>query len=344
MEINVISVDLAKNVFQVHGFSALGDRLVAKRLSRKRFMHWMASLPQRCEVVMEACSSAHYWGRWLEAQGYRVRLIPPQHVRGYVVGNKTDGNDTDAIYEASRRRGLRAVAIKTVAQQDVQLVHRVRERRKKALVALMNQTRGALAERGDVCGRGVSALKDLVKQVLAAPAEGEISGYFLEQLALLWAEWRQLEEQVAQAEAVIKAHFQTDPVCARLAQVPGIGPISASAVAALVGDGRQFRSGRQMAAWLGVTPKERSSGQLRRLGGMTKRGDRYLRTMLIHGARAVVRTALRKDDARSRWIQALVARRGYNKAAVALANKNTRILWALLSRGENYRGMGQAAV
>ena len=176
MKINVISVDLAKNVFQVHGFSALGDRLVSKRLSRKRFVHWMESQPHRCEVAMEACGGAHYWGRRLEGLGYRVQLIPPQYVRGYVVGNKTDGNDADAIYEASRRRNLRMVAIKTVDQQDVQLAHRMRERRKKALVALMNQTRGALAERGYVCGRGVRALKGLVERVLATPAEGEFSG------------------------------------------------------------------------------------------------------------------------------------------------------------------------
>lgn len=165
----------------------------------------------------------------------------------------------------------------------------------------------------------------------------------MEQLAALRAEWRQLEAQIAEAERAIAAHFRATPACARVAHVEGIGPISASALVATVGGAQQFRSARQMAAWIGVTPKEHSSGDTRRLGGVSKRGDAYLRTLLIHGARAAVRTALRKDDARSRWIQALVKRRGHNKAVVAVANKNVRIVWALLTRGEGYRGVARAA-
>ena len=337
MEINTIAVDLAKNVFQAHGFSGAGERVLVKRVSRSRFEGLMRELPVGGEVVMEACGSGHFWGRFLQGLGYRVRLIPPQHVRAYVVGNKTDGKDADAIYQASRRRDLRAVPVKTVAQQDWLLAHRMRERRKKARVALMNQVRGFLAERGWVCGRGVAALRQLVQDILARPAAGEVTDYFLKQLAVLWEEWRQLDGQMADAERAIAEHFRSTVACQHIAEVEGIGPITASAAVAMVGDARSFRNGRQMAAWIGVTPKEHSSGETRRLGGMTKRGDPYLRTLLVHGARAAVRSALRKDDPRSRWIAALVQRRGHNKAVVAVANKNVRIVWAMLTTGECYR-------
>lgn len=337
MDVSVIAVDLAKNVFQVHGFSGTAERVLMKRVGRRGFERLMQELPVRCEVVMEACGSAHFWGRFLRSLNYRVRLIPPQHVRAYVVGNKTDGRDTDAIYQASRRRDLRLVPVKTVAQQDALLVHRLRERRKKARVALMNQVRGVLAERGWVCGRSAAALRRLVQEVLTGPATGEVTPYFLEQLALLWEEWRQLDAQVAMAERAIAAHVRATPACQQVLEAAGIGLITASAVVATVGEAQSFRSGRQMAAWIGLTPKEHSSGETRRLGGMTKRGDPYLRTLLIHGARAVVRSALRKDDPRSRWICALVQRRGYNKTVVAVANKNARILWAMLTTGECYR-------
>lgn len=337
MDTTTIAVDLAKNVFQVHGFSGSGERVLVKRTGRIGFARLMAEWPVRCEVVMEACGSGHYWGRFLVGLGYRVRLLPPQHVRAYVVGNKTDGKDADAIYQASRRRDLRAVPLKNVAQQDDLLAHRLRERRKKARVALLNQVRGFLAERGLVCGRGVAALQRLVREVLARPAGAEVTGYFLQQLAQLWQEWQQLDQQIAAAERLIIEHFRETPACRQIAEIEGIGPITASAVVASVADAGGFRNGRQMAAWVGVTPKEHSSGETRRLGAMTKRGDVYLRTLLVHGARAAVRAALRKDDPRSRWIQALVQRRGHNKAVVAVANKNVRILWAMLTTGECYR-------
>jgi transposase len=342
MKINVLAIDLAKSVFQVHGFSATGERLLAKRLSRRRFGQWL-QVQDRCEVVMEACGSAHYWGRWLLELGYRVRLIPPQHVRGYVVGNKTDGNDADAIYEASQRRRLRWVPVKTVEQQDALLAHRVRERRQKARIAVLNQIRGLLAERGLVCGQGVVALRRLVESLLEAGAAGQVTEYFVQQLAELRAEWRHLEEQIKQAERAIQAHVRASPACQRLMEARGIGVLTASAAVATVGQARQFHSARQMAAWLGVTPRERSSGERRQLGGVTKRGDPYLRTLMIHGARSTVKAARGKDDAYSRWIQALVQRRGFNKAVVAVANKNARILWVLLTRGERYRAPGPIA-
>jgi len=343
MQISTIAVDLAKNIFQIHGFSGTGERRLVKRLSRSGFERLMRELPVRCEVVMEACGSGHFWARFLIGLGYRVRLIPPQHVRAYVVGNKTDGKDADAIYQASGRKDLRAVPVKTVAQQDELLAHRVRERRKKARVALMNQVRGFLAERGLVCGRGTAALRRLVQNVLAHSVCGEVTCFFCEQLAGLWREWQDLDDQIAVAERVIRTHFQSTAACQQIAEVGGIGPITASALVAQVGDARSFRSGRQMAAWIGVTPREHSSGETRRLGSISKRGDTYLRTLLVHGARAAVRSALGKDDPRSRWIAALVKRCGHNKAVVAVANKNVRILWALLTTGECYRSAAAAS-
>lgn len=340
MKINVIAVDIAKRVFQVHGFTGSGERVLVKRLSRQRFAQFFRDEgPKGCEVVMEACGSAHYWSRCLRRWGYRVRLIPPQHVRAYVVGNKTDGNDADAIYHASRRRDLRDVPVKTTAQQDIALIHRLRERRKKQRVALVNQLRGALAERGLICGRGVKPLRELVQRVLdeeAGRAE-EITPILLEQIRALREEWAALDARIATAERAIQAHARTHAACRLIGEIEGIGPLSASAVIAQVGDGSQFHSARQMAAWLGLAPKEHSSGQQRRLGGITKRGDTYLRTLLVHGARAVAQHAARKDDARSRWVCALIRRRGFNKAVVALANKNARIIWALLHTGECYR-------
>lgn len=345
MKVSVVAVDLAKTVFQVHGFSASGERVLAKRLKRKAFERWLSKMEEigSPEVVMEACGSGHYWARRLQTQGCRVRLIPPQHVRAYVMGHKTDGNDADAIYEASQRRGLRAVAVKTVSQQDVLAVHRVRERRKKARVALLNQLRGLLAERGLVCARGVSQLRRLVREVAAGEPSEEVTAFFVSQLLELEAEWRALDEQIEAAEAVIRTHARETAACRQIEALAGIGAMTSSAAVAMVGDGAAFNSARQFAAWVGLTPRVDASGERRRLGAITKRGDGYLRSLFIHGARAVVRTAQGKSDPRSRWIQALVERRGGNKAVVAVANKNARIVWAMLHSGECYRSPREAA-
>jgi transposase len=214
--------------------------------------------------------------------------------------------------------------------------HRVRERRKKARVALLNQVRGLLAERGVVCGQGVATLRATLAATIAQAPTEEVSAGFIAMLLELQAEWRALDQQVDAAERQIRQHARTTPACVRLQKVPGVGPITASAVLAMAGDGSAFRNGRQFAAWVGVTPKEHASGEKRRLGGITKRGDAYLRSLLIHGARAVVRTATR-DTPYERWIRALVERRGHNKAVVAVANKNARIVWALLASGQAYR-------
>ncbi|MBI5462032.1 MAG: IS110 family transposase [Gammaproteobacteria bacterium] len=343
MKISVYAVDLAKSKFQVHGFDALGERRLAKTLSRSGMQRLFAAQDARGEVVMEACGSAHYWGRYLEGLGYRVRLIAAQHVKPFVVGNKTDANDADAIYAASRRADLRAVPLKSTAQQDALLVHATRERLVKARTALVNQLRGELGERGVVFGKQTEVLRRGVMAFLEQAADGEVTEYLRHWVRERLDEWRSLDERIKTCEREMQHGYRTSPACVQIGAVEGVGVITATATVATVGNARQYASGRQFAAWLGLTPKERSSGQARQLSGITKRGDSYLRKLFVHGARAAVLAAQRKSDARSRWINALVERRGHNKAVVALANKNARIVWALLSRGESYRASVEAA-
>lgn len=337
MKISVYAVDLAKGKFQVHGFDARGERRLAKTLSRAGMQRLFSTQDERGEVVMEACGSAHYWGRYLEGLGYRVRLIAAQHVKAFVVGNKTDANDADAIYAASRRAGIRSVPLKTVVQQDALLVHAQRERLVKARTALVNQLRGELAERGVVFGKKTGVLRRGVVALLEQDAGGEVTDSLRCWVKERLDEWRALDERIKTCEREMQQGYRTHPACALIGAIEGIGVITATATVATVGDARQYESGRHFAAWLGLTPKERSSGQMRHLSGITKRGNSYLRKLFVHGARAAVRVASRKTDARSRWINALVERRGHNKAVVALANKNARIVWALLNSGECYR-------
>lgn len=337
MNSNVYAVDLAKNKFQLHGFDVHGERRFAKTLSRAGMLKFFSDDKAGAEVVMEACASAHYWGRRLLGLGYRVRLIPAQHVRAYVLGNKTDANDADAIYAVSRRKDIRPVQVKTVIQQDALLVHNTRERLIVARTALINQLRGVLAERGVVFGTRADVLRRELVVWLDSPAEGEVTPLLQQWVRDRRAEWAKIDEEIAACDQQMRQWHQSTPECLQISEVEGIGVITATAVVASVGNAHQFDSGRQFASWLGLTPKEHSSGARRQLGGITKRGDGYLRKLLIHGARSVVLTARHKRDSRSSWINALVARSGHNKAVVALANKNARILWALLTTGECYR-------
>lgn len=337
MKISVYAVDLAKHKFQVHGFDARGERRVAKTLNRSGMVRFFDAQEPDAEVVMEACASAHYWARRLLGLGYRVRLIPAQHVRAYVLGNKTDANDADAIYAVSRRTDIRPVQVKTVAQQDALLVHTTRERLVAARTALINQIRGVLAERGVVFGKRLEVLRRELAVWLETPPAGEVTQLLQQWVRERWEEWDTLATQIAHCEQQMRQWYQATPACTQIGGVEGVGIITATAVVASVGEARQFDSGRQFASWVGLTPKERSSGSMRHLGGITKRGDGYLRKLLVHGARAAVLASRSKRDARSDWINALVARCGHNKAVVALANKNARIIWALLTTGECYR-------
>lgn len=334
MQVTTFAVDLAKQKFQVHGFTAAGERVVKRTLSRAAFLQFFAQREERCRVVMEACGSSHHWGRELRRLGYSPELLPAQFTKPFVIGNKHDGNDTDAIFEASLRPKIRCVTIKSEEHQAVQSVHRVRQRLIGARTALSNQLRGMLGEYGYAFARGAAMLRRSVHRVLE---EDKLPGLVRELVNDLWLEWCDLNDRIAAQDRRLMRLYRASALCQRLGAVEGIGEKTATAVVAAIPDPHAFRSGRQCSAWIGLTPGEHSSGQVRRLGGITKRGDRYLRTLLIHGGRAAVNAAMHKSDPRSEWIKALVARRGKNKAAVAVANKNARIIWALLSKEEDYR-------
>lgn len=336
MKLKRVGVDLAKRVFQVHGLDAGEQVAVRKTLSRKRFRAFFLQL-EPTVVGMEACGSAHYWARELTALGHTVRLISPQFVKPYVKGNKNDANDAEAICEAMTRPGMRFVTIKHPEQQAMQAVHRVRSRVVRARTALVNEIRGLLAEFGIVINRaGVSAVGAALPGILE-DGENALPGSFRELLAGLREELIAADARVKDLNAQLQHHARTDEQVQRIQQLDGIGPVVASALVASIGDGRQFRSGRDLSAWLGIVPRQHGSGGKAGLGGISKRGDTYLRTLLIHGARAAVNASTRKTDRRSAWINALAQRRNKNIATVAVANKNARIVWAMLTRGDDYR-------
>ena len=336
MKLKRIGVDLAKSVFQVHGVDSHERVQVRKQLKRSQMLDFFRQI-EPCIVAMEACGSAHYWGRELSKLGHEVRLISPQFVKPYVKSGKNDANDAEAICEAASRPNMRYVALKTSEQQAGQALHRVRSRLVKARTALVNEIRGLLAEFGLIMQvKGVAACRRLLAEVLE-DGENGLPGLMRRILFQLSEELSQRSHQIAELDEAIKQHCQADQRIQRLLDIEGIGPISASAVVAAVGDARQFEGSRDLSAWVGLVPNQHSSGGKERLGGISKRGDTYLRTLLIHGARSVVNACQNKTDRKSEWIKGLITRRNKNIATVALANKNARIIWAGLSRGEDYR-------
>lgn len=334
MKLTTIGIDLAKTVFQVHGVTAEGE-VVRKRLSRGKLLKFMAQQGP-CLVGLEACGGAHHWARELGRLGHEVRLMSPQYVKPYVKTNKNDGNDAEAICEAVGRPGMRFVPGKSRAQQDVQALHRVRGGLIKARTALANQARGLAAEYGVVLSKGLGRLRAGLPAVLEDGSNG-LTAVARELLWSCYRRLRELDEQIKAYEVRIEGLHRTDEASQRLVAIEGIGPLTATALRAAVGDAREFRNGRHLAAWLGLVPRQHSSGHRQVLLGISKRGDRYLRTLLIHGARSVLSRSAGKTDRRSRWLEALKARRGFNRACVALANRNARIVWAMLVREEAYR-------
>lgn len=336
MNISRVGLDLAKQVFQVHGVDS-HERVVCRRqLKRRQMLDFFRQLPP-CLVAMEACGSAHYWARELGELGHEVRLIAPQFVKPYVKGDKHDAHDAEAICEAASRPSMRFVPVKNAEQQAAQSVHRIRSRLVRARTALCNEIRGLLGEFGLIASRrGRAATVELLETVIAtepAPLPAPM-GALLNDLN---DELQPLDTRIDRLEQTIKQSVRENARIQRLLAVEGIGPITTSAVVAAVGDARQFRTARQFAAWLGLVPGQHSTGGQQRLGPITKRGDTYLRTLFTHGARSVVRCCANKTDARSRWLQGLLQRRDANVVAVALANKNARIIWALLSRETTYQ-------
>jgi transposase len=335
MKCTTLGIDLAKSVFQLHGVDERGQVVVQKRVSRGKLRETIAQLPP-CLIGMEACGSAQYWARELQQLGHTVKLISPQFVKPYVKGNKNDSRDAEAICEAVARPHMRFVPLKTVESQDIQAIHRLRSRLIKERTALVNQVRGLLAERGIVIAQGITRLRTQLP-VIVEDLENKLTPLSREVMRELYEQLVALDERIARADGMVQRVFTQSAACQKLAQVEGIGPVVATALVAAVGNAKEFANGRHLAAWLGLVPRQHSTGGKERLLGISKRGDRYLRTLLIHGARATVHHARRKTDARSRWILSLEERRGKNIAAVAIANKNARIAWALLTTESEYR-------
>jgi transposase len=336
MKLSRVGVDLAKNVFQLHGVDRHGKALWKRRLSRTKWLQVLLDqVGPGCEIGMEACAGAHHWARELESRGYRVRLIPPQFVKPYVKSNKNDANDAEAICEAMNRPGMRFVTVKSVAQQDIQATHRIRSELMAQRTAKANQLRGLVAEYGLVAPLTLHALRAAIPDWLE-DADNGLTAHFRTLLHGVWLDLTALDERLGELDRQIAQLANDNEVTRRLQQLRGVGPLVATALVATVGDARQYRKGRQMAASLGLTPRQCSSGDKYRLLGITKRGDVYLRTLLIHGARAVVSQARHKEDRLSRWVTGIAQRRHPNVAAVALANKTARMAWAMLRTGTDY--------
>ena len=335
MKITTFGIDLAKNVIQVHGIDVHGNTVLRKQLRRNQVIEFFTKL-QPCLVGMEACGSAHHWARKLEQLGYTVKLMAPQFVKPYVKTNKNDVADAEAICEAVGRKNMRFVPVKNIEQQAILSVHRARQSFVKARTAQANQIRGLLAEYGIVVPQGISCI---VKDVLKTMEAGgyDLPGNFQQLIARLVDHFKELDKQVDELERQIKQWHRDNEASCKLAEIPGIGPITASALVASVGDAKAFKNGRQMAAWLGLVPRQHSTGGKPMLLGISKRGDTYLRTLLIHGARSIVRLAQAKTALGCGWLQGLMSRRNANVATVALANKNARIVWALLTKDDKFR-------
>jgi transposase len=333
--ISVLGIDIAKLVFHVVGMDDAGHVVLRKRLARSELPRFIATLPP-LRIGMEACGSAHYWARRFLEHGHDVRLIAPQFIKAYVKSPKNDARDAEAICEAVTRPTMSVVPIKRVEQQDLQALHRVRERLIKARTALVNEIRGLLSEYGIILPQGITTFRRLIVQTLEA-GQAQLTPCSRELFRHLYEEFLALDQRLASYDEQLTAIGQAHPECQRLQTIPGIGPVTATALIAAIGNATQFKNGRQLAAWLGLVPREHSTGGKPRLLGIGKRGDVYLRTLLVHGARVTLRWVDTKSDDRSQWLRALIARRGKNRAAVALANKNARIVWALLVYHQEYR-------
>lgn len=337
MEITTIGMDLAKSVFAVTAADRPGKVVQRKQLRRNQVLGFLRA-QKRCVVGMEACGSAHHWARQLAQLGHEVRLMSPALVKPYRKGSKHDRNDADAVLEAVSRPTMRFVAVKSVAQQDLLALHRVRTRLLKQRVALSNQIRALLYERGVALAKGAKALYAGVAAALAEEHHEELSGMLRSLVVELMEELRGLQARLEDFDRRISRAARRDERCVRLQEVPGVGPLTATALVATVGNAREFHSGRELSAYLGLTPRQHSSGGKTVMLGISKHGNRYLRTLLIHGARSLMRRKNPTPHPRAQWAARLAAARGTNLATVALANHNARVLWALLSRGERYRG------
>ncbi len=333
-QVVTIGLDIAKSVFQLHGVDAAGAVLLRKRLPRSRMLAFFEKLAP-CLIGIEACGSAHYWGRELSRLGHDVRLIPPSYVKPYVKRQKNDAADAEAICEAVTRPSMRFVPIKAPEQQSMMVAHRTRSILTRQRTQLSNAIRGHMAEFGLVAPVGRNGLEILISAINDA-ADERVPSAARTSLLMLVTQLRLVNEQILESDQWIIASARSTEIGRRLMDIPGVGPVLASALVATIADPKSFSSGRNLAAWIGLVPRQNSSGGKERLGGITKQGDRYLRQLLVVGAVAVIRHAQR-NGARRPWLVQLLARRTPKVAAVALANKNARMVWAIMTSGERYR-------
>ncbi len=337
MQITTVGLDIAKNVFQIHGVDDKGNVVVQKPVKRQQLLPYFANL-QPCLIGMEACASSHYWQRQLQALGHQVKLINPEYVTPYVKSNKNNARDAEAICEAVTRPNMRFVPKKSVEQQDIQIVHRVRSRLIKQRTALVNQIRGLLGEYGLIVAQSVAAVRRQLPRYLE-DANNELTPVSREVFADLYEQLIALDDQIKVYDQKIKTIVNGSEACQRLLKVPGIGPIVATALVMAVGDANVFKNGRHLAAYLGLVPRQHSSGGKDRLLGISKRGDRYVRALLVHGARSMAYRVKNNPEHENQWLYKLIQRRGMNKAVVAFANKIARQAWVILAKEEPYQSV-----
>ena len=335
MTIHTLGVDIAKNVFQLHGVNAAGHTVLRRRVMRDSLLQVMAQI-EPCIVAVEACTGAFYWQRQFERFGHTVRIISPQYVKPFVLRQKNDGNDAEAICTAARQPHMRFVPKKSVEQQDIQALHRARQRMVNHRTALVSQIRGLLLDRGIAIGLSITQARRAIPEILCDPKR-ELTDLARETIGELYDLLRDLDRRIKSFNQKIERVFRASEAGQRIARIKGVGPKTATAVIAAIGDGAEFRNGRHLAAWLGLVPHQHSSGDRRVLMGISKRGSQHLRALLVHGARSVVRTAPGKHEGLNAWVNELRERRGFNRATVAVANKTARIIWAVLRSGEPYR-------
>jgi transposase len=334
MQITTIGLDIAKNVFQVHGVDGDGRVVLRKKVRRDKLLAVFGALP-RCLVGMEACATSHYWARELETLGHRVKLMPPAYVKAYVKRNKNDAADAEAICEAVTRPSMRFVAIKSANAQSILMLHRARQLLVRQRTAQVSALRAHLAEYGIIAPKGRAHVRDLIK--VLGQEDAPLPDLARQTLFLIAEMIDGLSQQIRKIEVELLAWHRTHPVCQRLETIPGIGFITATALVATINDATVFQSGRQFAAWLGLVPRQNSSGGKERMGGISKMGDRYLRHLLVVGATAVVRYTRRNATTISRWANQLLERKPARLVTVAVANKVARIVWAVMTREETYR-------
>lgn len=333
--ITLVGIDIAKTIFQIHAVDKRGKAIMRRKLKRTELLSFVSNLP-KCTIAMEACGGSNFWARQFQSYGHEVKLISPQFVKPFVKTNKNDAHDAQAITEAASRPEMRFVPIKHVEQQDIQCVHRIRQRLITKRTALVNQIRGLLAEYGIIIPEGMAQVRKKLLEIIGN-MNNELTSLTRDLFSELYDEFLALQKRIDMYEKRIRHIFENNPICQKLKAIEGIGPISATILITALSDPKLFKNGRHFAAFLGLVPKQCSSGGREKLLGISKRGDTYLRSLLIHGARAVLNYADKKADGRSRWLKQLKERRGFNKACVALANKNARVVWALVANNTYYQ-------